>query len=55
MKEEKMSNSMWSYFDPLSIVVIVLTLVLFVIALFVKGFTHDLLQGVRSISGFGEA
>jgi Na+-translocating ferredoxin:NAD+ oxidoreductase RnfE subunit len=39
-----MSKSVWSYFDPLSIVVIVLTLVLFVVALFVNGFTHDLLQ-----------
>jgi hypothetical protein len=39
-----MSKSVWSYFDPLSMVVIVLTLVLFVIALFVSGFTHDLLQ-----------
>ena len=39
-----MSKSVWSYLDPLSIVVIVLTLVLFVIALFVNGFTHDLLQ-----------
>lgn len=39
-----MSNSLWGYFDPLSIVTIVLTLVLFVIALFVNGFTHDLLQ-----------
>jgi hypothetical protein len=44
MKEEKMSKSVWSYFDPLSMVVIVLTLVLFVVALFVTGFTHDLLQ-----------
>ena len=39
-----MSKSLWSYFDPLSMVVIALTLVLFVIALFVIGFTHDLLQ-----------
>jgi len=39
-----MSKSVWSYFDPLSMVVIVLTLVLFVIALFVKGFGHELLQ-----------
>ena len=39
-----MSKSVWSYFDPLSMVVIVLTLVLFVVALFVTGFTHDLLQ-----------
>jgi Na+-translocating ferredoxin:NAD+ oxidoreductase RnfE subunit len=40
----EMSKSVWSYLDPLSIAVIVLTLVLFVIALFVNGFTHDLLQ-----------
>ena len=39
-----MSKSVWSYFDPLSMVVIALTLVLFVVALFVNGFTHDLLQ-----------
>ncbi len=39
-----MSKPVWRYFDPLSMAVIVLTLVLFVIALFVKGFTHDLLQ-----------
>ena len=39
-----MSKSVWNYFDPLSMVIIVLTLVLFVIALFVTGFTHDLLQ-----------
>ncbi len=39
-----MSKSVWSYLDPLSIGVIVLTLVLFVIALFVNGFTHELLQ-----------
>jgi Na+-translocating ferredoxin:NAD+ oxidoreductase RnfE subunit len=29
--------------DPWAVVVIVLTLVLFVIALFIKGFTHDVL------------
>ncbi len=39
-----MSNEPSSFLDPLSIVVIVLTLVLFVIALFVKGFSHELLQ-----------
>ena len=39
-----MSKSLRSYFDPLSLAVIVLTMVLFVIALFVNGFTHDLLQ-----------
>lgn len=30
-------------YDPAAIVVIVLTLVLFIVALFVNGFTHDLL------------
>ena len=35
-----MSKKVWS----LSMVVIALTLVLFVVALFVTGFTHDLLQ-----------
>lgn len=30
-------------FDPWSTVVIILTLVLFVIALFIKGLTHDML------------
>jgi hypothetical protein len=44
MEEERMSRSLWSYFDPVSAVVIALTLVLFVVALFVNGFTHDLLQ-----------
>jgi hypothetical protein len=39
-----MSNEPSSYLDPLSLVVIVLTMVLFVIALFVKGFGHELLQ-----------
>ena len=39
-----MPNKLWSYFDPVSLVVIVLTLVLFVIALFVTGFSHELLQ-----------
>jgi hypothetical protein len=39
-----MSKSVRSNFDPLSIFVIVLTLVLFVLALFANGFTHDLLQ-----------
>ena len=32
-----------SFIDPASVVVIVLTLILFAIALFEKGFTHDLL------------
>lgn len=31
------------HFDPWSIVIILLTLVLFVVALLVKGLTHDLL------------
>ena len=39
-----MSNEPSSFLDPLSLTVIVLTLVLFVIALFVKGFSHELLQ-----------
>ncbi len=39
-----MPNEPSSFLDPLSVVVIVLTLVLFVIALFVKGFSHELLQ-----------
>jgi predicted Na+-dependent transporter len=34
---------MRKYFDPASIVVILVTLVLFIAALFYKGFTHDLL------------
>ncbi len=32
-----------SHLDPWSIVVLVITMVLFVFALFTKGFTHDLL------------
>jgi hypothetical protein len=44
LRRKKMSRTVWSYFDPLSMVVIVLTLLLFGIALFVKGFTHELLQ-----------
>jgi Na+-translocating ferredoxin:NAD+ oxidoreductase RnfE subunit len=40
----EMSKKVWSNVDPLSMVVIALTLVLFVVALFVNGFTHDLLQ-----------
>jgi hypothetical protein len=39
-----MSKEPSNYLDPLSLVVIILTLVLFVIALFVKGFGHELLQ-----------
>jgi len=38
-----MPKSVWTYLDPVSLAVIALTLLLFVIALFVKGFTHDML------------
>ena len=40
------------YFDKWTIVVIILTIVLFVVALFVKGFTHQLLieAGVLLVS-----
>ena len=38
-----MPKSVWTYLDPVSLVVIALTLLLFVIALFVKGFAHDML------------
>ena len=40
------------YFDTWTIVVIILTIVLFVVALFVKGFTHQLLieAGVLLVS-----
>lgn len=38
-----MLKSLHKHFDPWSIVVIALTLVLFVLALFIKGFTHELL------------
>jgi hypothetical protein len=38
-----MPKSLHNHFDPWSTVVIALTLVLFVLALFIKGFTHDLL------------
>ena len=34
---------MKEYFDPGSILIIIITFVLFVVALFVKGFTKDLL------------
>ena len=36
-------DSIRRYFDPGSLIVIVLTLVLFVAALYFTGFTHDLL------------
>jgi protein-S-isoprenylcysteine O-methyltransferase Ste14 len=40
------------YFDKWTIVVIILTIILFVVALFVKGFTHQLLieAGVLLVS-----
>jgi hypothetical protein len=38
-----MSKTFVAHFDPSSVVVIVLTLVLFLVALFVKGFTQELL------------
>jgi hypothetical protein len=38
-----MSNRFWNHLDPWSAVVIVLTLVLFLTALFIKGFTHEML------------
>ena len=38
-----MPKPLWTYLDPVSLVVIALTLTLFVIALFVKGFSHDML------------
>lgn len=40
------------YFDTWTIVVIILTVVLFIVALFVKGFTHQLLieAGVLLVS-----
>ncbi|MEJ2050449.1 MAG: hypothetical protein P8Y60_11555 [Calditrichota bacterium] len=43
---------MKEYFDPGSILIIIITFVLFVVALFVKGFTKDLLleAGVFLIS-----
>ena len=49
-----MFKSVWNYFDPLSMVVIVLTLVLFVIALFVKDSVTNCCRR-WSVSGFGEA
>jgi hypothetical protein len=56
MKErEGMSNEPSSFLDPLSLVVIVLTLVLFVIALFVQRIQSRTIAGVWSVSGFGEA
>ena len=45
-------QDLWDHLDNGTIVVIVITLILFVIALFTKGFTHDLLleAGVFLIS-----
>lgn len=45
-----MSKKVWGNIDPISMVVIALTLALFVVALFVTGFTHDLLCGVFLVS-----
>jgi hypothetical protein len=36
-------KSLRNHFDPWSLVVIILTFVLFILALFIKGVTHDLL------------
>jgi hypothetical protein len=38
-----MSKSFWNHFDPSSMVVIGLTLALFLAALFMKGFTQEVL------------
>lgn len=38
-----MPKSFIEHLDPWSVVVILLTLILFLVALFLKGFTHDLL------------
>ncbi len=38
-----MLKSLRKHFDPWSIAVIILTFALFLMALFIKGFTHDLL------------
>ena len=45
-------NHMTRYFDKWTIIIIIITVVLFVIALFVKGFTHLLLleAGVLLVS-----
>jgi hypothetical protein len=40
---ETCMKSLRRHFDPWSLVVIILTFVLFIMALFVKGMTHDLL------------
>jgi hypothetical protein len=41
--EVMMSDSVPRKYDPWSVVVVVLTLVLFFVSIFVKGFTHELL------------
>jgi hypothetical protein len=43
---------MIKYFDPGTIIVIIITVLLFIVALFVKGFTHNLLleAGVLLVS-----
>jgi hypothetical protein len=38
-----MLKSLRNHFDPWSLVVIILTFALFILALFIKGLTHDLL------------
>jgi predicted tellurium resistance membrane protein TerC len=38
-----MVRTMLKHHDPWSVVVIILTLVLFIVALFIKGLTHDIL------------
>jgi hypothetical protein len=45
-------KSLRNHFDPWSLVVIILTFVLFILALFIKGVTHDLLleAGVFMVS-----
>ena len=43
---EKWLNKMGEHFDAGTLLVIAVTFVVFVIALFVKGFTHDLLLEV---------
>lgn len=50
--ENKMPGSLIRHLDNSSLVVIVLTLILFFVALFIKGFTHELLleSGVFLVS-----
>jgi hypothetical protein len=42
-RNDKMLKSFWEHFDPSSMVVIFLTLALFLLALFMKGFTQEVL------------